>query len=222
MSEYKTLIISQEVEHALRVTASVLVGRGQLSCEQDSGYITYRYLHPAYGTQSLILTAITDEWTTVSFAGHEDFLELIGSKGWISSCESLVEFFSAMGVEADLGIPLEYYDIEGADKDNFAIVVTDQEVDAENLQSLIFVLTNQHVTLEEKDEELANEAMEEKMQEEVEQASTIASEVSEAPRRNWRSRALEWVCSPVGLIVCGLATTAVSAGTYYVISRVKD
>lgn len=248
MSEYKTLIISQQVEEALQVAAATLIGQGRLSCDQDSDHITYRYNHPEYGTQSLIITAINTHWSTVSFAGHELFLDLIGSQGWVSSSHALVEFFAATGNPVDFDLELSYFEVssELTQSEYAVLVIEDSTLDLESMQSMINALTGQSVTIEVTESvDAVPTAPEVDDTEEVAVAVTdtpaesadVQADTSAAPEepvvedvvesvstteKTWTRKLLDWGRTPVGLTVCGLGVAAVGAGVGYAISRVTD
>lgn len=243
MSDYKSLIISKQVEEALQVAAARLIGQGQLSLEEDTDYASYTYNHHLYGKQVLSLSAIHENWTVVSFAGHDLFLELIGSKGWTSSAESVIEFFAATGHPVELGASLVQLELGAEVDEQFAVLVNDgEELRLESLSPLLAALSKGRLelartafetgkvevtsTTEEAVLDIpASAEGEPEAQPEVDVAAseteTVADELGTAPEGR-ATRLRKWICSPRGLTICAVGLLAVGGIAMAAVSLSKE
>lgn len=207
MSDYKILIISRQVEDALQSAATPLIGQGRLSCVQDSDHIIYRYNHPEYGTQSLILNAINEDWSTVSFAGREEFLQSIRSEGWYSSAESLIAFFEELGMDVSFNLrELEVYEFG-----NYAAFINSEEgLSAVRLAILAHKLGVQV------DERVEDTTVTEDTATTPEQPELPESDKATTPRKSWVRQVCGHLRMPtVGEVSLGASIAAVGVGAFF-------
>ncbi len=214
MSVYRILIISKQVEEALQVAADALIGQGQLSCDQDSDHITYRYDHPEYGVQSLMLTVINDDWATVSFAGREEFLQIINSEGWYSSAESLLAFFEELGVDVS-------FDLHGLDVyefDKYAVFTRSEETDTTVRLTALARKLGVQVEVQEvpvEDERIEVAPAVEDVASVSEQDKTTTQDEPAASRKSWVRRMGGRLRKPtIGEVSLGVGIAALGAGAY--------
>lgn len=137
MSSKKTLIITVALASRLLSIADGLTNAHHDRPEVenlDGARLIHE--HPEFGTQSLLLDRITDQYFSVSFAGHAAYLELIESDGWLNTADTLVKYLESLGEEIDLNLnALSVYIFN----DDFLILGTENDVvdlSDETLQSL--------------------------------------------------------------------------------------
>lgn len=105
MNSKKTLIVTVALASRLLSIADGLtnVHHDRPEVENLDG-ARLMHEHPDFGTQTLLLERISEQYFSVSFAGHASYLELIESDGWLNTGRTLVNYLESLGEEINLDL----------------------------------------------------------------------------------------------------------------------
>lgn len=121
----KTLIITQGLAARLLSTAVALkdTTADNVNIASTEGF-KISHDHSEYGQQLLLVDRLNGNLFSVSFAGHPEFLELIGSIGWTSCAEALQNYLVLENGDLELDLS-ELHFVELGDK--FVVYYHDAE-----------------------------------------------------------------------------------------------
>lgn len=111
---HKTLLITTALAARLLSVANVLsntfvtTNSQQTEIDAVDGF-TIEHDHADYGKQAIVADRLDDNTWVISFAGRQEFQELIGTNGWVSSAQALENYFLLLDPEfvpffADLNV----------------------------------------------------------------------------------------------------------------------
>jgi len=204
------------------------------------GY-TIEHTHAEYGPQRLLVDQIHKDLYSVSFAGHEKFLEQIGTTGWESSAEALAAYLVELNPELELS--LEEFRCEAIGDDFVVYSLADEAAlnleDPELAQLFFGQLISQaarevEAILDVVDAPAAAEEVlrttEDAVQQDVidatldagSQAADHPDDVDTPQAASFRQKALKFIGSPMGVAACVAVLAMVGVGAKCIASHLTN
>jgi hypothetical protein len=202
---------------------------------------TIEHEHAEYGPQRLLVDQIHQNLYTVSFVGREEYLEMIGTQGWESSAEALVNYLVDLNPELELSLE-EFRCSEIGDKFVVYSLVSEDELafDADSELGRLFfgkLLANASQELDAIIDAAGAAAFEEIVRpvEEAVQTDAIdetvdaGSQAADHPDdvdservASFRRKAMKFIASPMGIAACVGVLGLMVVGARCVLSGATD